>query len=227
MIVIEIILVVIGIAAVVCSYKISDSKADHQVTEKEDDRAGEEKSLEQWEDEIQDMVQEKSQEMLQEASEALSRLSNEKIMGMDEYSSQVLERMNKNHEEVVFLYNMLNEKEEEMKELVHHIDSVKAHAHDEMATEYQSLMESISQLRERELLLENHVEQQEKAESLPEQASKQVKKEEEKKDEEVEAVFDRDIISLYKKGNSILDISRMLSLGQGEVKLVIDLYENS
>lgn len=227
MIVIEIILVVIGIAAVVCSYKISDSKADHQMIVKEDDGEGEEKSLEQWEDEIQDMVQEKSQEMLQEASEALSRLSNEKIMGMDEYSSQVLERMNKNHEEVVFLYNMLNEKEEEMKELVHHIDSVKAHAHDEMAAEYQSLMESISQLREREQLLENYAKQQEETKKPAEQASNLLEKTEEKKDEEVEAVYDRDIISLYKKGNSILDISRMLSLGQGEVKLVIDLYENS
>ena len=33
-----------------------------------------------------------------------------------------------------------------------------------------------------------------------------------------------EIIALYKKGRSVLDISRMLSLGQGEVKFVIDLY---
>ena len=33
-----------------------------------------------------------------------------------------------------------------------------------------------------------------------------------------------EIISLYKKGRSILEISKMLSMGQGEVKFVIDLY---
>ena len=33
-----------------------------------------------------------------------------------------------------------------------------------------------------------------------------------------------EIVSLYKKGRSILEISKMLSLGQGEVKFVIDLY---
>ena len=35
-----------------------------------------------------------------------------------------------------------------------------------------------------------------------------------------------EIIHLYKKGYSVLEISKMLSLGQGEVKFVIDLYEN-
>ena len=33
-----------------------------------------------------------------------------------------------------------------------------------------------------------------------------------------------EIIALYKKGISILEISKMLSIGQGEVKLVVDLY---
>ena len=33
-----------------------------------------------------------------------------------------------------------------------------------------------------------------------------------------------EIIALYKKGRNVLEISKMLSIGQGEVKLVIDLY---
>ena len=33
-----------------------------------------------------------------------------------------------------------------------------------------------------------------------------------------------EIIALYKKGISILEISKMLLIGQGEVKLVVDLY---
>lgn len=36
----------------------------------------------------------------------------------------------------------------------------------------------------------------------------------------------QEIITLYKKGHSVLEISKLLSLGQGEVKFVIDLFEN-
>lgn len=34
-----------------------------------------------------------------------------------------------------------------------------------------------------------------------------------------------EIIELYKNGRSILEISKMLSIGQGEVKFVIDLHQ--
>ena len=36
-----------------------------------------------------------------------------------------------------------------------------------------------------------------------------------------------EIIELYKKGRSILEISKMLSIGQSEVKFVIDMYKAS
>ena len=36
-----------------------------------------------------------------------------------------------------------------------------------------------------------------------------------------------EIISLYKKGRSVLEISKMLDIGQGEVKFVIDMYKAS
>lgn len=34
-----------------------------------------------------------------------------------------------------------------------------------------------------------------------------------------------EIIRLYNKGHSVLEISKMLEIGQGEVKLVIDMYQ--
>jgi DNA-binding NarL/FixJ family response regulator len=33
------------------------------------------------------------------------------------------------------------------------------------------------------------------------------------------------ILALYSQGKSIMEISKLLSLGQGEVKLVIDLFK--
>ena len=41
---------------------------------------------------------------------SLERISNEKIMAVNEYSDTVLEEINKNHKEVMFLYDMLNDK---------------------------------------------------------------------------------------------------------------------
>ena len=47
----------------------------------------------------------------------MNRLCNEKIMAIDEFSKQLLEKIENNHKEVVFMYNMLNEKEKEFSEI--------------------------------------------------------------------------------------------------------------
>ena len=44
--------------------------------------------------------------------------TNEKIMAISEYSDTVLSSMNKSHDEIVFLYDMLNEKQERVTELM-------------------------------------------------------------------------------------------------------------
>lgn len=46
--------------------------------------------------------------------DALEHLSNEKIKELSEYSDTVLAEINKNHTEVMFLYDMLNEKSKEV-----------------------------------------------------------------------------------------------------------------
>ncbi len=49
---------------------------------------------------------------------AMERITNEKIMAINEYSDTVLEAIHKNHEEVVFLYDMLNDKQQSLKDTV-------------------------------------------------------------------------------------------------------------
>ena len=48
----------------------------------------------------------------------LERVTNEKIMAVNEYSDTVLEEINKNHKEVLFLYDMLNDKHDNLKNTV-------------------------------------------------------------------------------------------------------------
>ena len=50
--------------------------------------------------------------------ERMNRLCNDKIMAVDEFSQQILEKIDANHQEVVFMYNLLGEKENELKELM-------------------------------------------------------------------------------------------------------------
>ena len=53
--------------------------------------------------------------LLHDTEDKLESLSNDKIIAVGEYSDQMLEKIESNHKEVVFLYQMLNEKEEALK----------------------------------------------------------------------------------------------------------------
>lgn len=67
---------------------------------------------------IQDIVDETITYSIEKTERSMERLTNEKIMAVNEYSGTVLEQINKNHKEVVFLYDMLNDKHENLKETV-------------------------------------------------------------------------------------------------------------
>ena len=64
---------------------------------------------------IDDMVDETVNYSVERAERALEKISNEKIMAVDEYSETVLNKINANHNEAVFLYDMLNDKDEKLK----------------------------------------------------------------------------------------------------------------
>ena len=56
------------------------------------------------------MVEETLSYSMEKTERAMERMANEKIMAIHEYSEQVLTAINKNHQEVMFLYDMLNDK---------------------------------------------------------------------------------------------------------------------
>ncbi|MDE6404742.1 MAG: hypothetical protein K2M20_03690, partial [Lachnospiraceae bacterium] len=61
---------------------------------------------------ISDIVDETIGYSIEKTERAMERVANEKIMAINEYSDTVLEEINKNHKEVTFLYDMLNDKHE-------------------------------------------------------------------------------------------------------------------
>lgn len=67
---------------------------------------------------VDDVVSEAVSYAEEKTERALERVSNEKIMAVNEYSDTVLEEINKNHKEVMFLYEMLNDKQKNLKDTV-------------------------------------------------------------------------------------------------------------
>ena len=59
------------------------------------------------------------------AEEKLNKLSNKKIMEFEEFANQTLEKIEINHKEVMFLYDMLNSKEESVKKIIADLQSLK------------------------------------------------------------------------------------------------------
>ena len=122
----EIILLIIGIGAFVASFLVPAS--GEQLSREERKHADEEikacveKHLNEASSKINHSVDEAVQYAVEKTERSLERLSNEKIMGVSEYADTVLTDIHKNHEEVVFLYDMLNDKQTALKNTVSEIE---------------------------------------------------------------------------------------------------------
>lgn len=202
---IAIILIIAGIAAIIISCFMVDK------TDKSNSGFVLDTSLNQNMAETSNELKEKFEESCQDTSEGylfkletqLSQLSNEKIIAVHDFSEQILEKIKHNHEEVVFLYNMLGEKEEELKNLMKNADKQKK-------------------------VLEESVIQPVRTEGKTVSAGKiPATKSEHKNLDNLDtgSNSNQKILELYSNGFSIVDISKTLEIGQGEVKLVVDLYK--
>ena len=240
-------MVVIGLAAVIMSFKMTDKSEDkgENLQNEKDDLVSVENTDELY-NQLEKKIEDRAEEMLDRTDDKLSEISNEKIMGLSEYSQQLFDKLEKNHEETVFMYNMLNEKEKELKELIHSADSTKADISNEVTKKYHEMREQLEEAEEMRKKIEvqfvesfperssvyddeiARIEQAEKAGEMFEDSGedKVVENVTEKEILENETIENKndEIIALYKKGRTVLEISKMLSLGQGEVKFVIDLY---
>lgn len=206
---IEILLVILGIVFIFISYIISEritNRLFNSKTQTEVHNLWSEKEEYAVKEQLNVIVTDKVEDTVVRVDDQLSQISNEKIIAVSEFSDQILEKINQNHTEVVFLYNMLNEKENEIKTLINQIDSKKAKLTDEI-----NIQESISETDSNNIDINNNKAIDISLESVVEPWNEMGKNNNDQ------------IIKLYKSGKSVIEIAKMLDLGQGEVKLVIDL----
>lgn len=204
---------------------------------------------------IEDIVDETVTYSIEKTERALERVSNEKIMAVNDYSDTVLEEINKSHKEVMFLYDMLNDKHQNLQETVtvatqtaKAVERTVLAAQDEEAK--QSAFETLkvpvvrvvpqveeASFQESETVADIAalVEEVKQEEKKPVKA--RVSKGERKtpaKSPDISFIpstskagknNNERILELHAKGKSNVAIAKELGLGIGEVKLVIDLFE--
>ncbi|MBR1771014.1 MAG: hypothetical protein IJ747_03185 [Lachnospiraceae bacterium] len=197
---------------------------------------------------VDDVVDEAVEYAMEKTERSLERLTNEKIMAVNEYSDTVLREIQKNHEEAMFLYDMLNAKHTNLKNTVSEVNKTVQEAA-ETKREAQEVVSTFQKLKP-----EATEEQAERVQTNPAQGSGaqanaaqnsgattehgQTESAQTSPQSPVVMQFmaagrepqaansnDR-ILELYKQGKSKVAIAKELGLGVGEVKLVIDLFKS-
>ena len=116
-----ILLIVGGIVFTVSFFLPSGGKKEKDGISKADEEEIKEiigREVEEAKTQISDIVDETITYSMEKTERSMERLTNEKIMAVNEYSDTVLEQINKNHKEAGFLYDMLNDKHENLKSTV-------------------------------------------------------------------------------------------------------------
>lgn len=120
---VEIILLVAGIVCIIVSFIFNFNDKEH-----ENDQITAELTEEQREKirgQIEDLVSEELVNLNEKTEASLDKISNTKILELNEYAENVLGQINRNHNETVFLYDMLNEKAKEVKSTVRDVNIAK------------------------------------------------------------------------------------------------------
>ncbi len=230
----EILLILAGIAICVVSFKIPADN-EEQIEETMELAKAEIKQLVSREltnvkEHVEDTVDETITYAVEKTERFMDRISNEKMMAINEYSDTVMEDIHKNHTEVLFLYDMLNDKHENIKNTAVEVDKAVKAANKEV-TELKETINAVPETKSVE------IKKEEKIETVVAQPAQAEPEEKVNATEPVVPDVDlsfanmgmensnEEILRLHKEGKSNVIIAKELGLGVGEVKLVIDLFE--
>ena len=166
-------------------------------------------------------------------------------MEMNDYSETILGEINRNHNEVMFLYDMLNEKKKEINNTVRDLNVVKKEIKEEtkqprqktrqetVLDQLDAVSESVADETGADVSAFDEQPKKKRAGNAKTAASRArntVKKETERKDNKDITVFENGnnnekILEMSRAGKSNMEIAKTLGIGTGEVKLVVDLFK--
>ena len=239
---IEIVLLLAGCVFMIGSFFVAEKLSPSELNKIAELSEGElrniiTKELKNADQKIEDTIEEQLEASVGKVERAMEQVSNEKIMAINEYSDTVIENMNKTHNEIMFLYNMLNDKHTELTGMTSELQRLAAdiRSMQEQAANMQEMAASTASVyavpqrvnlqapepvaveRNAEIPASPELPERAEAEELPAEPVNQEKIEKENHNSE--------ILRLHGEGVNDVEIARRLGLGLGEVKLVIGLYK--
>lgn len=177
---------------------------------------------------IEETIEEQIEASIDKTDRALEKETNEKIMAISEYSDTVVENMNKTHNEIMFLYNMLNDKHTELVGLTSDLQRLAADVRNVQesitAASAASAASVTADVSHTPVAAEPVIKKKE-VELVAEPLEVALEPLQEESAEEENENHNKEILALHKKGMSDVEIARKFGLGLGEVKLVIGLYK--
>ena len=110
---VEVILIVIGIILMIGSFFVTEKLSQQEVEQISQLSSNEmkfilEKNMKSTEKKVEELVDDVIDRSMEIADRALDKETNMKIQEISEYAETVLESIHKNHNEVMFLYSLLN-----------------------------------------------------------------------------------------------------------------------
>ena len=292
--IIVIICLIIGVGCIGASFFIKE-KADINNHEKEKiveeirGRALSEDSVKKVMARVEKGFSEKlsaiSEDKLGSFADKMSEIANDKMLAINDMSGQLMEKIEQNHKEVIFLYDMLNEKSDYLKDFSAKIDGLRHELEREedrikaLNNDLDDKMIKVKEVRqtviakpvapvevkqEKSRRVPTGIEQAKaaiKPAEVPAQAKNLVKMKKEVEDipSDINDIFDTDerdifkdaevpeiteeideidlspelteelstndkILKMHSEGKSVMEISKELGMGQGEVQLILGLY---
>lgn len=122
----EMVLLILGILIFMISFFIPDKSREQEEIDVnlEAIRKMVDERVEAARGRLNEIVDESVQYAVEKSERSMERVSNDKIMAVGEYSEAVLAEIDRNHQEVVFLYDMMTEKSVDLKNSVREADQI-------------------------------------------------------------------------------------------------------
>lgn len=219
--ILEVILLIVGIVIFIGSFLLPAGRSDAGRIDtdaaKQEIHGLIEEEMKTVRAQVQDKVEETSEDVVEKAERSLERLTNEKIMAVNEYSDTVLQEIHKNHEEAMFLYDMLNSKHANIKDTISKMDKA-VKAVENKTAENKVVEDKTAGMVEEKTADTPKTEPLIQPENSPEIGFMGETVQEGQNNNEK-------ILEMHRQGKSTVAIAKELGLGVGEVKLVIDLYK--
>ncbi len=211
-----IVLIIIGIIFIFVSYAFSEKlEAKDNVEDNGDIIEIPEELTEEQKEKISKLVSDYMDEnvdgKLSDIEAKLSEIVNQKTLALGDYAVTVNEEIERNHNEVMFLYSMLSDKHKEIMTIATMVDDYRKDVERFInETQFnQPVSQEVTDFEEEIKEIDEAIEemQEKEEEAQPVDSNKDI------------------ILEMHKSGLSILEIAKHLGLGVGEVKLVVDLYQ--